>query len=451
MAISSIMDLMKRLSKIAFAVLFSSIILLLTSCSRTIGYGVLLWNVPEYNLADGTIVNVYIKSTISQVYVVGLPDTKEKVEIPLWKLTSPQKKRKVEALAQKYSQYQHQYAKCVLDGLPIRHDPVNTSKQEYRLRKDEVIRVLYEGTGAIPTNGVSNLEGKWLRVLTSNGVEGWCYSYNLRLFTMNADGSMGEGAEEAEVIEIDDTLNQMLETKWYPDYYSSMINSGNIDINSINPNYGFDTGSSTGIVSLHLSNINAESPYAGVTKTGEGIYKFNDTPFQVTVRSAGSIVVQYTDSKGMPKSYNFIRLNDAIDISKLITDETERRLEVYNSIYRFGPEFKSSNYGTLTFNEDQSFEWKNYSLLVPSVISRSAKDTGTVSVKYFLPNNLKSSWDGVITFVFENTKEEVNFLYKKEGNGLRLAVANVSTSGNELRSTSIVSLPANSVVIFFQN
>ena len=65
--------------------------LVFTSCENIIGYGVLLWNVPEYNLSDGVIVPVYIKSNISHVYVIENPETKEKIEIPLWKLTPPEK------------------------------------------------------------------------------------------------------------------------------------------------------------------------------------------------------------------------------------------------------------------------------------------------------------------------------------------------------------------------
>ena len=442
---------MKALRKICWTFLFSLTVLMFNSCSKVIGYGVVLWNVPEYNLSDGTILSVYIKSNISQVYVIALPDTGEKVEIPLWKLTEPDKKSRALKTRETYSLYQNKYAKCTLDGLPIRHDPVNTSKQVYRLRKDEVIKVLYEGDGVTPTNGTSNLDGKWLRVLTSDGSEGWCFSHNLKIFAMYADGSVVQDAEETEVVEIDETLNSMLQGKWYPDYYSSMINSGNIDLSSLDADYGFDTGSTTGIVSIKLASLNVSSTYEGVTKTGDGVYKFNETPFQVTVRGNNFIIVQYIDEKGMPKSYNFVRLGDDVDIAEVITSEIERRSQLYSSIYRLGPDFTSSNYGSLSFTEDGSFTWKKYNLLVPSVISKSAGNSGKVSIKYLLPSSLKSSWDGLLTFIFDDTGEEVNFFYKKESNGLRFSLASVSNSVNDLRTASIVSMPGNSVVIFFQN
>ena len=91
-----------------------------SSCSGVIGYGVLLWNVGEKEIPDGTVVPVYLKSNISKVYVIGLPETKEKIEVPLWKLSAPESKSKALKRAQKYSEYKGKYAFCILDGLPIR-------------------------------------------------------------------------------------------------------------------------------------------------------------------------------------------------------------------------------------------------------------------------------------------------------------------------------------------
>ena len=164
-----------------FLFAFSLFMLTFSSCSGVIGYGVLLWNVGEKEIPDGTVVPVYLKSNISKVYVIGLPETKEKIEVPLWKLSAPESKSKALKRAQKYSEYKGKYAFCILDGLPIRAEKMNTSKQVYRLRKNEVVRTLYKEKGVSPTNGGVPLSGEWLHVLTDNGTEGWCFSYNLRL------------------------------------------------------------------------------------------------------------------------------------------------------------------------------------------------------------------------------------------------------------------------------
>lgn len=443
-------NIMKYFFKV-FSVLF--LCSALTSCSRVIGYSVVLWNIPDRELADGTVVPVYVKSNIAHQYIIRLPGTGEHVEVPLWKLSSPVSKKKALALVQKYAEFESKYAKCVLDGLPIREDPENGSKPVYRLRQDEVIRVLYRGKGVIPTNGKENLKGEWLRVLASDGTSGWCFSQNLRLFAMNADGSYGEGSEEAQVQQADEVLDLFLKTKWYPDYYSQMISRNRIELEYFSPDYYFDTGSETGSVAIHLHNLNVEFPFAGVSKVTDSVYKFNESPVQVTVRGGSSIVVQYTDSSGKPKSYNFVSLADDVDIVKIIDDEKERRENILNDIRALGPAFLSSNYGDLIFEQNNVFLWNKFDLLVPSVISRTAKNDGTVSVQYQLPANLRNDWDGILTFNFSGMSKEVNLLYKKLNNGLRLSVAKVSVSVDNIteRNTVSVTQTNNSLVMFFHN
>lgn len=440
----------RRLSA-AFAISLFSI--LLTSCSGIIGYGVLLWNDTEHNLSDGTVVPVYLKSNISKVYVIGLPDSKEKVEVPLWKLSAPEKKAKALNRAKKYAEYQNTYAKSKIDGLPIRADRVNTSKQVYRLRKNETVKTLYKGKGVAPQNGGVPLEGDWLHVLTSDGTEGWCFSYNLRLYQMKADDVAVQNSVDVERTEeeVDELIEQILNTTWYPDYYSSMLAKKQIDLEYFNSVYKFSAGYATGTISLTLPEFELNYPFNGTTKNDEKEYTFNDTPVQITVRSSKSIVVKYLDERGMPHSYNFTSLAGK-NVGQIIADEKARRQNEYKAVSSAGPDFKSGNYGKLSFNDGNEFVWTGFNKLVPSVIPSGIKGTGLVEIKYFIPNELKSAWDGIMTFHFDNAEKEINFLYKMESNGIRLAVGTVSRryDGASGRISSTVSLPQNSMVLFFQ-
>lgn len=407
------------------------------------GYSVVLWNVPEYNIADGTIVPVFIKSNISHVYVIENPETKENIEIPLWQLTEPAKLKKAQETAAEYAAYEHMYARCVLDGLPIRSDKVNTSKQVYRLRKGEVIRTLYEAEGAAVMSGKNAMEGKWLRVITNNGVMGWCFSYNLRLFQMNADGSSDSDDVKETVVERDDMIDRITGIKWYPENYSSMIKTGNIDFTEMSVEYGFTVNEEKSTVRLALPKIKVIEDYDEIKKTADKVYKFTGTHFQITVRNKNNIVIQYTNETGKPVSYNMLALD--VDVDKVLSDEHDRRANVYKTLCEFGPDFKSSNYGTLTFEQNNSFKWNNFKLLVPTVLTKQAKGEGTVEIKYFLSAELKKNWDGVITCHFEGMDEEVNFLYKMEKNGLRLEDATHAVK----KGITINSRAQNSLVMFF--
>lgn len=417
------------------------------SCgNRVKGYGVLLWNLPEHQLQDGDLVPVYIRSNISQVYVIGT--SQGKIEIPLWQITDPEMKFKAKKTARKFEEYKHTYASVALDGLPMRAEPVNTAKQVYRLKKAETIKILYKGKGQAVYAGKKPLEGDWLRVLTSDGTVGWCFSYNLRPFETDINGNQISGEIVEEENHIDAELTEMLKGTWYPDSYKNMIDSGRIDPARINLNYNLHLDEETNKLSFTMPDIKKEWDYTGATEDSTIVnaksYKLNDIPIIVSIKKSSYIVVRYTGESGKPEDFNLVTID--ADINQLVQDEMQRRESEYEQIYMFGPNFRSSSYGQLTLSEDHSFNWNNKNLLVPGVISSSAKNTGTVQIKYFLIRSLAQAYDGVLTFKFEGMNKEVNFFYKMEENGLRLEDATGAVlDGNVFRERGISPL-----IIFFK-
>lgn len=371
-------------------------------------------------MRDGDLVPVYIRSNISQVYVIGT--SQGKIEIPLWQITDPEMKFKAKKTAKKFEEYKHTYASVALDGLPMRAEPVNTAKQVYRLKKAETIKILYKGKGQAVYAGKKPLEGEWLRVLTSDGTIGWCFSYNLRPFETDINGNRINGEVVAEENHIDAELTEMLKKTWYPDSYKNMIDSGRIDPARINLNYNLHLNEETNRLSFVMPEVKKEWDYTGATEDTTIVnarsYKLNDIPIIVTIKNPVYIVVRYTGESGKPEDFNLVTID--ADINQLVQDEMQRRESEYEQIYMFGPNFRSSSYGQLTLGENHSFNWNNKNLLVPGVISSSAKNTGTVQIKYFLIRSLAQAYDGVLTFKFDGMNKEVNFFYKMEETGLRL-------------------------------
>ena len=423
---------MKRLFY-SLIIIFS---LFLISCSdKIMGYSVLLWNIPEQEMQAGQVLPVYIKSNISHVYVVSNA-AGEKFEIPLWQLTEPVKKSKVNALVEKYSENAHTYASVKLDGLPCRAEPVNTAKQVYRLRKNEIIKILYKGKGQAPMAGKTALEGDWYRILTEDGTLGWCFSYNLNLYETDADGQRIGGTEIVEEVEDDERWQTVVENVWYPDYFRPMIDSKNIDLALIHPLYKFTIDEEGKKVSLNTTSIHESWDYDGYTKTDDNEYTLNGISLKIIYRRAGYIVLRYTDSSGKPQDLNFITISE--NISDIVNEEKTRRTQAYMQIYTHGPIYSSSSYGKIEFIEDGSFRWNGFKLLVPSVIDAGTKSTGSAQVKYSLSKDLAASYDGVLTMKFDGMNREVNFLYKLDGNALRLEDTTGATfNGSQLKSRGV--------------
>ena len=407
------------------------------------GYSVLLWNIPEQEMQAGQVLPVYIKSNISHVYVVSNA-AGEKFEIPLWQLTEPVKKGKVKALVEKYSENAHTYASVKLDGLPCRAEPVNTAKQVYRLRKGEIIKILYKGNGAKPMAGKNALEGDWYRILTDDGTLGWCFSYNLNLYETDASGARIGGQEIVEEEEEDKAYVQICQNVWYPEYFRSMIDSKDIDISKLHPSYKFAIDTENNKVTLNTLSIHENWNYEGYTKTDDREYTLKNIPIKIIYKNSAFIVLRYTDTSGKPQDLNFVTV--AEDISEIIAKEKERRNQEYMQIWSHGPVYTSSSYGKLTFNEDSVIQWTGFKLLVPNVIPAGSKNTGSAVVKYSLTKSLKANYDGVVTFKFDNSSDEVNFLYKLEGDSLRLE----DTIGASKNGTQITSRGTSPVIIFFK-
>lgn len=406
------------------------------------GYSVLLWNIPEKGLQDGDVVPVYIRSNISHVYVIGTSEGK--FEVPLWQLTEPVSKSKVNKLKNRYADYSHKYATVALDGLPMRAEAVNTAKQVYRLRKNETVKLLYKVKGQAPMTGGKPLEGEWLKILTSDGTRGCCFSYNLRPFETDATGGRIGGEIQEEIENPNADFDAKLLLTWYPESYKDMIDSNRIDLQKLVPSYCFHLDEESKKLSFKMPKVDKSWEYKGADSTGYNTYQLKDIPIIVTVRKGNYIVVRYTGESGKPEDFNLVTIDG--DINEILTAEIARRETEYEQLYMYGPKFNSKSYGSLSLGENQEFTWTNNRLVVSSgIISANAKGRGKIENKYFLTKALRTSYDGVLTFKFDGMNKEVNFLYKIEENGLRLEDA----TGTTIKNSTIYERAISPLVMFF--
>ena len=390
----------------------------IASCKKTIGYSVVLWGDEKNQLDNGEIVKVLVRSNITHTYIIENPKTKEKKEIPLWQLSEPESKSKAKKTSLIISEYANSFASVKLDGLPIRAEAINTAKQVYRLRKNEIIKVLFKGEGA----KVNSMEGEWYRVLTSEGTQGWCFSYNLDIYESENGGKREvQVAKKNDEVQADDANLQTIRShKWYPNEYRYLLKKKIYDLNKMKGSFGFFLDESEKKISFANSEDERSWDYSGIKKISGKQILFEGANVNVTVKNDEEIVLQYVEA-GKPKNVVFDSFGE--DVDGIIEKERNRRIGAMEKIASLGPRFSSENYGTLVFSsgsgDEYKFNWQNFALLQPAVIPSSAKTSGTVAIKYLIPDSMKSSYDGLLTFDFGGDYE-VNFLYKLTDSGLRL-------------------------------
>jgi len=400
--------------------------LLLSSCSR-LGWGVLLWSTEEPPIRSGTVLPVYIRSNIDKVWVVGVPDTliKDKndvnrIEIPLTQFEFIGSRKNANLWAQDFSEYAAVYAENLQDRLPIRDNPDNGSRQVYRLRLGEIIKVLgtVEGNPPISTTG-DPLPGEWYRVLTHDGVIGYCFSYRLKIFD-HLEGPLQAAAVTRNEPAPDPDLDMVLSRTWSPESYLQMLNTRRINIRELERNYRFDPGQDTGIAKIVLPDMEMEFVYEGIYPDGERAWHFEGTSLQMNLRTNTTLAVQFIEETGVRRTLVFAALSS--DINDLILQENSRREAQYASIFEQGPVFTSNNYGTIIFSQTGGFSWTGFDLLVPQLIPATARGEGRVNMDLFIAQSFTDRYTGALTFRFTGTNTTLSFMYSLDNQGLRLEV-----------------------------
>jgi hypothetical protein len=402
--------------------------LLTSSCTRLLGWGVLLWSTDDPVIPSGTVLPVYIRSSIDHVWVVGIPEEyrfvgtdNNKFELPLWQLEFLGSKRAARERAAAFSEFAHTYAETMQDGLPIRDDSDNGARRVYRLRMGQIIKILsrVQGNSAISATG-DPLPGDWYRVLTEDGTTGYCFSYRLRLFE-HAQGPLTLVPAGPGNAEEDPDLEMVLSQIWYPESYGTMVNTRRIDLDDLSKKWQFSPGQDTGIAHIYLPTLDKTFLYTGIQSTGNRTWRFDGAPLQMSLRSNTTLAVQYSDGDGVQRTALFVTL--PINIEDLILQETDRQQALFHNLYTQGPVFISANYGTLSFAVEGKFSWSGYDLLVPQIIPSSALGSGAVHMNLFLSPSLQEQYNGAFSLHFNavgGSIAKVNFIYMLDTQGLRI-------------------------------
>jgi hypothetical protein len=397
--------------RVRSAIVLALLAVLLGSCSRLLGWGVLLWATEDPAIPSGTVLPVYIRSNIDQVWVVGIPEAyrntdreTNKFEIPLWQLELSGRKKTAQARAAEFAEYAGLYAETIQDGLPIREESDNSARRVYRLRMGQIIKILakVDGNPAISATG-EPLSGNWYRVLTEDGAVGYCFSYRLRLFE-HTGGPLTVAPVAPAAPQEDPELERLLSQSWHAERYGTMISSRRIDLEDLRKRWRFAPGADTGIQNI-----------------GSRAWRFEGAPLQMRLQSDTVLTVQYTENGGALRSAIFVTL--PMDLDDIISQETERRLALFQNLYALGPSFQSANYGILTFAENGRFTWTGNNILVPQIIPASALGSGSVDMGLFLGRDVSERYTGAFTLRFDGIAgagAELCFMYTVEDQGIRI-------------------------------
>ncbi len=409
------------------------ILLSLISCgTRVIGYGVVLWSggLTAGNTENGALIPLYGESDLRDTYALTQD---RKLEIDKWRIDFFRKKEDAQRARNRYEPYINVYAASTANGVRIISDTGKNADMLYRMRKDEVVKIIAREEEEQLVDGKT---GYWYEVVTANGTRGFSFSHYLTVFTQ--DDLVSDTDDQSRL----NNFESMLDYSFYPEYYQVMLEKERILLSRINPDYGFFVNRKKKNIDIRGEDGNYRFSYSSITETDYGDFLFNDSPVKVAMISPARIQVTYATSRGN-KIAKYVRLEKSIDAIRAM--EVNRQEAAYLSLIGGGSQLRSAAYGSLSFLSDRGFRWTDFNRLVPRYIPADFDGTGRVDLAWFLPASLAHLFGGVLALELGEGIPPLHFLYSLTKEGLQLElVTNVNKEERIIKSRS-----ATPLILFF--
>ena len=415
-------------------------VVLLASCgARGVGYGVVLWGDPNNAPQTGGIVRVVRESPINGSCLVAVPGENKPREYPLGRIRIFKKRAEAAAFAKAYSDTVTSWAVVMKQDpppLPIRDTPDPDGKVVYKLQWQQLVKVVSRSAEKV---SIKPYMDYWYEVATEDGYTGWCFGHFLKLFAASGDPT----GEAQRTRQLDETLDRIMGTTWRPDWFRDMLAKGTFDLSMFRDDVGLFPSLSEKVVRLVLPLSTFEFRYGEIQKLGASTYAFTGTDLRITVLDEERISVSYR-YKDQPVTGLYALMKD--DVAEVIAAEQKRRTDLYDALVKKGATLASSAYGTIRLQGGMHFSWDGFGKLVPALISPNAKGRGAIDFTLHSAKELAAEFDGVITFVFdESANAGVSFLYKAASGGLRFT----SLAKDSVQGLLVTHTGMSPVVIFF--
>ncbi len=380
-------------------------------CGGKIGYGVILWSNQE-GLQSGEVVKVLEESRLRGTYIVRGMKGKTRYELETWRFELFEKRKDTEDFLKEYRPYINAFAISQRGGLPVREDPNSTAKRIYRLRKGQEVKVLSRGE----PEEVGRFTGRWYHVLTEDGAQGYVFDAYLVTYAL---GQSQEVQVEARPRKEDPQLDLLLTADWSPLFFQEMIDKGQVDLASFRPEYGLIIDTEAKTIQVKTPARSIGKSYQSISRIASGRYSFGGTSFQVTLREDRIATVRYA-YEGHDVIDRFVILSE--DIEEVIEKENKRRERLTKALAERG-EMGSEIYGVIEITPSGRFTWLNKAAIIgQGLLSPSVGNSGYVSFGNFPSAQIRSRYEGAVTFTFESG-EVLNFLYTLRPGGVNFLYA----------------------------
>lgn len=420
------------------------ITLSLASCSRSLGWGVVLWPPEGSALPFGAAAPVLFQSNITKTYAVSVPGSDAREELELWRVELHSSRRVAERRAAEYEPLAGVFGLVTRDGLILRVEATNTAEQVYRMRLGEEVKLLAKTQGALVETGGERLPGDWYLALAADGTRGYVYSNQLMLWDARNEPrpSVSSGPALAAGQESD-----LFNKTWRPDYFLSMVDQGRVDLASYQQRFGIFTDPIRRQIRIERPEFSKFYSYTAIEAQPDGSFVMPPSGLRFGFTQGGELIItpptadlrpedrRIAEETGQPRSFLFVTERE--DPRQVIASEERRRLAALGAIVADGELFESDSGSSLILSRSGRFTWLGYEELSPNPVPEGAGTSGNVAVDLFLGPELASIWQGGFSLRFDGApRAAVSFAYRYTPFSLELAYV-----APELIRNGVVSAP----------
>lgn len=409
--------------------------ILIGACSGgDLGTGVVLWSTDDLNASPGELIRVLEENRSTDSYLVQIDDEQPQ-SVSRFRIALFESHEEAERFAEEFSDVASLYARSRQRALPVRNRPDTDSRAVYRLQEDELVKVLEVAEEAVT---VSGLTGRWHRVLTETGSEGWSFGYSLNVYDIHD----GVAANDRDA-DIPSLGREVLDEIWRPHDYYDLVDNNTPVIEKLDPRYGLFPDEEQNTLHFRTPDFDEELRYTAITASGANHIRFQGTGLEIRRDGRNRLTAFLTTDAGEFT----VRLRTLPgELEEIIEREEERREQALETFRADGRSLGSRVYGEIAVDEDGRFTWDDFHELVPDVVPAHYGRNGTLEFRYFPSRNLRAQYDGVVSFQFDEAPEDerVSFLYEIEGRGIRLRYVPLS----QIRDSQVQSDTASSLVMF---
>ena len=385
---------------------FMLILLVLSGCNNKMGYFLVYWPEDFSVMGFADLFPIKSESHLRKTHILNLGNNKY-AEIASFRGSVYRTMEEAKAAQSELWQYKDLFAYAEAKT-PVRETPDVQSARVYILREGQVIKIISRGKDKVQLG--DQLSGYWYKIITDDGIIGYCFDKNLTIYMDDGKGNSTRN------VDISMFTDRFFGNQWYPLEYKEVMTDDYPDLSILRDGRCLWGDIEKKEIYLRDGKREHRFKYTEVKQQSQNRILFVGSSVDVSFYPDGRLFVRYSD-EGVDRSDFFTTLDTPLqdymaELNKLKSSE-------YNILLKGVQYYDSPDNGKLRFTSDRTFVWTERYDAMADFIPAANGDKGIVDNGRYVSAKLKKSggYDGVITMTFSRTAKEMSFIFKRLANG----------------------------------